>query len=570
MSEQSRVGDRGDNNVRLGVNIIFSHHCQYWLIGLAFLFAVLLKMTLAVTDTVPFNADEAVVALMARHILQGERPTFFYGQAYMGSLDAWLTALGFAIFGIHVWVIRAVQGVIYIFILVTSYWMGKLVNRDGRVGLITLWLLVIPTINLVLYTTASLGGYGEALLIGNLLLIVGFLIVNDRDKKQRTPIWKWVLFGLLAGFGLWAFGLTLVFTIPMGSFIIWRILSDRNTKDRLDAQDWQYYLRSIFLVAIGAMIGALPWWLYVIREGLNTPLVELGGSAISGVEGLSWLAQVGQHLINLLLLGSTAIIGIRPPWSINWLVLPLIPLILAFWVMVIFHVVNRLRNGHWKKSNLIVLVGVILTNILGFIIFPFGADPSGRYFLPMVVPMALLAADMILAWRIRFGVISYLAVVLLLAYNLIGTLQMAMKNPPGITTQFNAVSQIDHRRLPDLIAFLDAKGESRGYTNYWVSYPLAFLSQESLIYVPGLPYHEDFRYTSRDDRYPAYRDIVNKAEKIAYITTKHPTLEQHLRDQFRLHGITWQEQRIGDYLVFYSLSEPIKVEEIGIWKSIPQ
>jgi len=63
---------------------------------------------------------------------------------------------------------------------------------------------------------------------------------------------------------------------------------------------------------------------------------------------------------------------------------------------------------------------------------------------------------------------------------------------------------------------------------------------------------------------------VNKAEKIAYITTKHPTLEQHLRDQFRLHGITWQEQRIGDYLVFYSLSEPIKVEEIGIWKSIPQ
>jgi hypothetical protein len=36
----------------------------------------------------PFNSDEAIVGLMARHMLQGERPLFFYGQAYLGSLDA--------------------------------------------------------------------------------------------------------------------------------------------------------------------------------------------------------------------------------------------------------------------------------------------------------------------------------------------------------------------------------------------------------------------------------------------------------------------------------------------------
>ncbi len=54
------------------------------------------KAALLVLDCVPFNADEAVVALMARHILQGERPIFFYGQAYMGSLDAYLVAGFFA------------------------------------------------------------------------------------------------------------------------------------------------------------------------------------------------------------------------------------------------------------------------------------------------------------------------------------------------------------------------------------------------------------------------------------------------------------------------------------------
>ena len=51
--------------------------------------AAALKTGLVMANVIPFNADEAVVALMARHILQGERPVFFYGQAYLGSLDAW-------------------------------------------------------------------------------------------------------------------------------------------------------------------------------------------------------------------------------------------------------------------------------------------------------------------------------------------------------------------------------------------------------------------------------------------------------------------------------------------------
>ena len=41
---------------------------------------------------------------MARHILLGARPAFFYGQAYMGSLDAFLAAAAFAIFGQQAWV----------------------------------------------------------------------------------------------------------------------------------------------------------------------------------------------------------------------------------------------------------------------------------------------------------------------------------------------------------------------------------------------------------------------------------------------------------------------------------
>ena len=58
---------------------------------------------------------------MARHILQGERPVFFYGQAYMGSLDAWLIAVGFRLLGDSVLTIRIVESILYLLIVATGF-----------------------------------------------------------------------------------------------------------------------------------------------------------------------------------------------------------------------------------------------------------------------------------------------------------------------------------------------------------------------------------------------------------------------------------------------------------------
>ena len=251
------------------------------LVAIGLLIAGLVKILLLASNVVPFNADEAVVALMARHILHGERPIFFYGQAYMGSLDAWLVALAFAVFGSHVWVIRAVQGVIFIFFLATTCWLGKLIYKDERVGLIALWLLVIPTINLTLYTTASLGGYGEALLIGNLLMITGISIVSENEKGGEIRPWKWIILGFLAGCGLWAFGISLVFTLPVGLFVLWHLISTREVGN--SAKGMRYYSGIGMLFLLGTLAGALPWLFHILVNGWHAAVAELGGSAIAGV-----------------------------------------------------------------------------------------------------------------------------------------------------------------------------------------------------------------------------------------------------------------------------------------------
>ncbi len=531
-----------------------------WL-ALALLLAVGLKTWLVAGSWVSFNSDEAVVALMARHILNGARPTFFYGQAYMGSLDAFLVALVFKLLGEQVWAIRLVQALLYLGVLVSTARLGKKAFGDGRVGALGALLLAIPAVNVTLYTTASLGGYGEALLLGNLILICA-LQIGDRVSAGDFPgpLYWWGLCGLFSGLGLWAFGLILVYSLPAVVYLLY--LSWRQfRKESLPVTR----LAGVFLaLGAGALLGAAPWWLFALEHGFRAMLVELTGGAIAGVEGLPWILQVLRHTTNFLLFGSTVVFGLRPPWDVTWLVLPLLPFILLLWMGVCVYIVRCMRRNTPFRAAQSLLVGVILVLMAGFVFTSFGADPSGRYFLPLAIPLSLFAAALVLELQAKIGYWASGLALLLLAYNLWGTVQSARRFPPGVTTQFYAPAQVDHRYDQALIAFLLRQDERRGYGNYWVTYPLAFLSAEDLIFVPRLPYHPDFRYTERDDRYLPYDEIVSQAERVAYITTNHPQLDEYLRSNFMKLGVSSQEIQIGDYHVFYALSQPVRPAQIGL------
>jgi hypothetical protein len=542
------------------------------LLGATFV-ALVLKTSLLIADVVPFNSDEAIVALMARHILHGARPTFFYGQAYMGSLDAFLVAGGFLLFGEQVWTVRLVQAILYLGTLLTTAWIGKKALGSWAIGILAAWLLAIPPVNITLYTTVSLGGYGELLFLGNLILLAGLYVVEYlNESKWSHAIWLSLVYGILIGLGIWAFGLTLVYSLPVGIYLLvklWGLIGKAPMAKIGRWEGWRSLIGVLATTLMGLLIGAAPWWLYAVNHGFAQLVGELQGGAIAGVEGLSWPGQVLQHVFNLLLLGGTVIFGLRPPWEVRWLALPLIPFALFFWAAVLVFSVRRINAVKGLTPAAFLLGGVIVTLILAFLLTPFGADPSGRYFLPLAVPLALLAARMVINLRERWANWAYGAVAFIVLFNLIGTIQAAMKYPPGLTTQFDPVAQVDHRYDEDLIAFLKENGETRGYTNYWVSYPLAFRSDESLIFVPRLPYHRDFRYTDRDDRYIPYDGLVAEAERVAYITTNHPSLDQYLRESFSTREITWQERPIGNYHVFYQLSKVVSPDQLALGSGRP-
>jgi len=518
------------------------------------LLAAAWKMLFIFWDVVPFNADEAVVGLMARHILAGERPIFFYGQAYMGSLDAYLVSAAFAVFGPQVWAIRFVQLVLYLGFIVTTAWLAQEGLGSKRVGLLAAGLLAVPTVNMTLYTTASLGGYGEALLLGNLLLLTSLVVARKYIKDEKSPFpWAWLgIWGVLAGCGLWANGLTIVYSLPAGVYLLWQVVKRR--------RNW---LAPLLLAAgIGFLIGSLPWWIFALTRGPDQLILELLGAAVA-VEQEPWLLRTANHVRNLFLLGASVTFGLRPPWSVQWLGLPLIPFVLAFWIGCLGFLFRKITRAGLHRETYLLLAGVCAALVAGFVFTAFGVDPSGRYFLPLSVPLALAAANMILSVARRHWQVVGL-VVLVTGYQMWGTLQCALNFPPGLTTQIHEPTIIDHRADQDLIAFLTQAQETRGYTNYWVAYPIAFQSNEEVLFVPRLPYHLDLRYTPRDDRYRPYTDMVANSSRVAYITTRNPRLDRYLVEQFTALNITWLEQQIGDYHVYYQLSRAVRPQEIGL------
>src|SRR5262249_2874400 len=75
---------------------------------LALMMGILGRILIVVRSHAMIDGDEALVGIQPEHILQGERPLYYYGQVSMGSLETYGIAGLFRLFGPSAWALRAV------------------------------------------------------------------------------------------------------------------------------------------------------------------------------------------------------------------------------------------------------------------------------------------------------------------------------------------------------------------------------------------------------------------------------------------------------------------------------
>lgn len=498
-----------------------------------------LRGALLAAGAVPFNSDEAVVGLMARHILRGAWPVFFYGQAYMGSLDAWLVAAAFRVFGEAVWPIRLVQVALYTVYLVLLWRLARAWFPDRGVADVAVWLAALPPVLVTTYTTASLGGYGESLVLGVLSLGLGWRVT----QPGRPVAWaEWVALGLAAGAAFWTLGLALVYLLPVGLWAVW-VWRGRVWRPALAA-------------GLGFAVGSAPFWLYNVTHAWAAVRVLLGLDGPAGGVTLGLLERV----IGLLFLGLPAVVGMRAPWEATYFPWPVVGGLAVAYAAALWHQWRHRPPMADGARPLLALMGLCFAGL--FLFTGLGRDATGRYFLPLCLPATLLLAEAVRAlWRRRagWGAATLAGVI---AAQLAGN-GLAAAQPDGLTTQFDPRTRWGNAEDAPLIAFLEAEDLTRGYTNYWVAFRLAFLSGERLIYTADLPYKPE-AYSPADNRYPPYVQLVADSAEAAYITTRQPELDAQLRLGLSRLGVAYEETVIGVYRVFHGLSRRVTPAELGL------
>jgi len=163
---------------------------------------------------VDFQGDEAIFGLMALHILQGEFPTFFYGQNYLGSAEAVVAAGFVSVFGTDIFTFR-LGAVLQFGVFLVLH--ATLVSRlwGYRVALISLLPLIVPAPFVLDYIYRPYGFVGPLLVCGTGALLLSQITVPNRLRYIRS-----FLLGILIGFGLWSNQLMIVYVATL-ALVYW-------------------------------------------------------------------------------------------------------------------------------------------------------------------------------------------------------------------------------------------------------------------------------------------------------------------------------------------------------------
>src|SRR5437588_2235038 len=192
--------------------------------------AALLRLFLISQGWPQTNSDESTMGLMALHIVQkGEHPTFFYGQDYMGSLEAYIGSAMFRLFGPSTFSLRLALIFLFVLFLISMYYLASLLYTK-KLALATLILLSLGSDALLQRELEAIGGYPETILFGTLaFLLASWLALSfNQDHTKRGHRWRFAtygLWGLVVGLGIWSNLLILPFVLMAGLLLIvfcWR------------------------------------------------------------------------------------------------------------------------------------------------------------------------------------------------------------------------------------------------------------------------------------------------------------------------------------------------------------
>jgi 4-amino-4-deoxy-L-arabinose transferase-like glycosyltransferase len=289
---------------------MLSRRAGHLIAALLILAGVLIRLALVLLGWPRLNSDEATMGLMARHIaLHGEHPAFFYGQSYMGTLEAFLAAGVFKVFGASALALRLPSVLLYGVFLCVMYALARALYSP-LVAVATLAVLAVGPEEVLFRQIEVVGGYQESLVFGTALALVCALLVSGAERLRfETRAALLAVWGVCAGLGLWSDPLILPFVLT--TFVV------------LVRRAREAGIRSLWPVAVaGFLVGLAPLLLHDISNQAHSAVGDMLRAYTTGGGNANSSPSLPHRILGLMAVSLPLATGARPvcalPPSTAW------------------------------------------------------------------------------------------------------------------------------------------------------------------------------------------------------------------------------------------------------------
>ena len=592
-----------------------------------FAFVILFAVALAIRGWAAlqweanFDSDEAIFGLMALDITEGEYVPTVYGTQHLGSIESYIAAFNFRIFGFDVVAFRAAGlALMALFFLAHTWYVHR--TWGTWAASISLGFAAVPGFHILSWTYQPIGAYAALLFLGTLLLI---LMQRSRLDSRGAGAVSLIL-GLIVGLGLWSNQMIVIYVVAAAfpAFVRsreWARLRQslaRFIRARVGLRPsevaptlvlglgavgvaafftgacepvWQFerlgqlgklvlaavgvgaalgmfqasvrkrqLLTQSALAAVGFTVGYSPLWIAWVT-GRERPLSVIRASCPTGI--LSRGQLLAEQILPELF-GVRSLAGIREmggvPLLASGAVLLLSTIALAWFVW-------RFRQQLWSLIS-----------------WALPADPGAGEALTLgtllLLPLALsvLGSNTIDVHSIRHLIVTWQAMTIVIGVCVTRVPAMPLpvktvvlvawagylgaSNIAYATTQWPAkFTRFDREATEQLETHLASADVSAGFADYWGAYALDFLTQERITIAPynGL------------NRIPAYTEQAKSADRVAFFFPEQRSpepggaledLRQHLALENPVSGEgpahEWIRQALDEYQV-------VERQTVGFW-----
>lgn len=402
------------------------------------------------------NSDSATLWLMAKHILDGEFPLFFYGQYYLGPLEALTIAFFFMLFGIKISTLFLGTIFYSILFMISAYYLGREL-KDRTTGLLMMLYSALPPPYFFRESIAPLGYHIEILFLGNIMLILALKIPNILSGMKKTIYF--ILLGFFGGIGVWTHYIILYYLVPIAIYLI---LNEK----------WKSILKNSVPAAISFFLIGLPFWIFTFKYNFATFKFKSVSTPSGAI--INFLNLLGQHFIYMFNIDNRLIL-------------------VAYIILILFFLFSSFSN---KKYS--IMTYFFISILLFYVSFRSKVYAGGGY--NCILPILTFVSAAFSYFCRKFKMAGFCLILLIISTNAknVCTNMFEQKNTS------NSYKQI----IYDKIKFLEDNKTFRFIGHEGYGRVPVFFSNERIIATGFM-----------ECRYPPFEDIVESSDRIAFEKT---------------------------------------------------